>query len=286
MNANVLKTAFFMGLLTLLFMFVGSALGGRGGMTIAFMIAVAMNFFSYWYSDKLVLKMYRAVEVNEAEAPGIHSIVRNLTTRGGLPMPKIYVIHSANPNAFATGRNPEHAAVAVTTGIVDLLTEDELEGVLAHELAHVHGRDILIGTIAATFAGAIMMAASWARWAFMFGGMRGDDDEGGSPLGAVGAIVALIVAPVAAMVIQMAISRSREYLADARGAKLCGKPHALANALRKISGGVQAHPIESGSPATAHMFIMNPFSARQAMNLFSTHPPVEDRIAKLEAMRV
>ncbi|MCD8567527.1 MAG: zinc metalloprotease HtpX [Geovibrio sp.] len=277
-----MKTAFFMALLTVLFMFVGGLIGGRGGMMFAFIFAIGMNFFSYWFSDKIVLKMYKAVEVDETEAPGIHRIVRNLTTKGGIPMPKVYVIHNPAPNAFATGRNPENAAVAVTTGIVDLLNDDELEGVLAHELAHIYGRDILIGTIAATFAGAIMMIANTAKWAMIFGGSRNSEGENNNPFAA---IAAMIIAPIAAMMIQMAISRSREYIADARGAKLCGKPKALANALRKISGGVAAAPMDDAQPATAHMFIMNPFSARQAMNLFSTHPPVEERIARLEAMQ-
>ncbi|WP_241654031.1 zinc metalloprotease HtpX [Geovibrio thiophilus] len=277
-----MKTAFFMTLLTVLFMFVGGLIGGRGGMMFAFIFAVGMNFFSYWFSDKIVLKMYKAVEVDETEAPGIHRIVRGLTAKGGIPMPKVYVIHNPAPNAFATGRNPENAAVAVTTGIVDLLSDDELEGVLAHELAHIYGRDILIGTIAATFAGAIMMIANTAKWAMIFGGSRNSDGENSNP---VAAIAAMIIAPIAAMMIQMAISRSREYIADARGAKLCGKPKALANALRKISGGVAAAPMDDAQPATAHMFIMNPFSGRQAMNLFSTHPPVEERIARLEAMQ-
>ncbi len=280
--SNSMKTAFFMALLTVLFMFVGGLIGGRGGMMFAFIFAIGMNFFSYWFSDKIVLKMYKAVEVDETEAPGIHRIVRNLTTKGGIPMPKVYVIHNPAPNAFATGRNPENAAVAVTTGIVDLLNDDELEGVLAHELAHIYGRDILIGTIAATFAGAIMMIANTAKWAMIFGGSRNSEGENSNPFAA---IAAMIIAPIAAMMIQMAISRSREYIADARGAKLCGKPKALANALRKISGGVAAAPMDDAQPATAHMFIMNPFSARQAMNLFSTHPPVEERIARLEAMQ-
>ncbi len=280
--SNSMKTAFFMALLTVLFMFVGGLIGGRGGMMFAFIFAIGMNFFSYWFSDKIVLKMYKAVEVDETEAPGIHRIVRNLTTKGGIPMPKVYVIHNPAPNAFATGRNPENAAVAVTTGIVDLLNDDELEGVLAHELAHIYGRDILIGTIAATFAGAIMMIANTAKWAMIFGGSRNSEGENSNPFAA---IAAMIIAPIAAMMIQMAMSRSREYIADARGAKLCGKPKALASALRKISGGVAAAPMDDAQPATAHMFIMNPFSARQAMNLFSTHPPVEERIARLEAMQ-
>jgi heat shock protein HtpX len=280
--SNTMKTAFLMALLTVLFMFVGSLLGGRSGMVFAFIFAIGMNFFSYWFSDKLVLKMYKAVEVTEAEAPGIYRIVRELTTKGQIPMPKVYVMHNPTPNAFATGRNPENAAVAVTTGIVDLLNEEELEGVIAHELAHIYGRDVLIGTIAATFAGAIMMVANTAKFAMIFGGNR--EGENNNPASAIGAIVAMIIAPIAATLIQMAISRSREYIADARGAKLCGKPKALANALRKISGGVAAEPMDDAKPATAHMFIMSPFSARSAMNLFSTHPPVQERIARLEAM--
>ena len=279
---NTLKTVFFMTLLTILFILLGGMLGGRTGMMFAFIFALGMNFFSYWFSDKIVLSMYRAKEVNESEAPELYSIVRNLAQKGGLPMPKVYIIQNPAPNAFATGRNPRNAAVAVTTGILQLLNRDELEGVLAHELAHIHGRDILIGTIAATFAGAIMMLADWARWAMIFGGGR-NDEEGGSPLGAIGAIVAMIIAPIAALLIQMAISRSREYLADQRGAALCGNPVALANALRKIAYGVENMPMDA-KPATAHMFIMNPLTGRNLMNLFSTHPPVEERIRRLENM--
>jgi heat shock protein HtpX len=279
---NTLKTVFFMTLLTILFILLGGMLGGRNGMMFAFIFALGMNFFSYWFSDKIVLSMYRAKEVNESEAPELYSIVRNLAQKGGLPMPKVYIIQNPAPNAFATGRNPRNAAVAVTTGILQLLNRDELEGVLAHELAHIHGRDILIGTIAATFAGAIMMLADWARWAMIFGGGR-NDEEGGSPLGAIGAIVAMIIAPIAALLIQMAISRSREYLADQRGAALCGNPVALANALRKIAYGVEKMPMDA-KPATAHMFIMNPLTGRNLMNLFSTHPPVEERIRRLENM--
>jgi heat shock protein HtpX len=271
-----------MTLLTILFILLGGMLGGRNGMMFAFIFALGMNFFSYWFSDKIVLSMYRAKEVNESEAPELYSIVRNLAQKGGLPMPKVYIIQNPAPNAFATGRNPRNAAVAVTTGILQLLNRDELEGVLAHELAHIHGRDILIGTIAATFAGAIMMLADWARWAMIFGGGR-NDEEGGSPLGAIGAIVAMIIAPIAALLIQMAISRSREYLADQRGAALCGNPVALANALRKIAYGVEKMPMDA-KPATAHMFIMNPLTGRNLMNLFSTHPPVEERIRRLENM--
>lgn len=278
--SNTLKTVFFMTLLTILFILLGGMLGGRTGMMLAFIFALGMNFFSYWFSDKLVLSIYRAKEVTEAEAPELYSIVRNLAQKGGLPMPKVYIMKNPTPNAFATGRNPKNAAVAVTTGILQLLNRDELEGVIGHELAHVYGRDILIGTIAATFAGAIMMLADWARWAMIFGGSRDDEDN---PLKAVGAIVAMIIAPIAALLVQMAISRSREYLADQRGAALSGNPKALASALKKIAYGVETMPMDA-KPATAHMFIMNPLSGRSLMNLFSTHPPVEERIKRLERM--
>lgn len=281
MNANNFKTALLMTGLMVFFVAIGGLLGGRTGMIMAFIFAFGMNIFSYWFSDKLVLKMYRAKEVTEADAPNLYAIVRRLAERGGLPMPKVYIINNPTPNAFATGRNPQHAAVAVTTGILQLLDNDELEGVLGHELAHVKGRDILIGTVAATIAGAIMMLANWAKWAMIFGG-RDDEDN---PLGAVGAILAMIIAPIAAMLIQMAISRSREYLADERGAHLSGKPLALASALQKISYGVQNIPMDA-QPATAHMFIMNPLSGRSLMNLFSTHPPVEERIKRLQAMAI
>jgi heat shock protein HtpX len=280
MNANSFKTAILMTGLMVFFVAIGGLIGGRNGMIMAFIFASVMNVFSYWFSDKLVLKMYRAKEVTEAEAPNLYAIVRKLADRGNLPMPKVYIIQNPTPNAFATGRNPKHAAVAVTTGILQLLDNDELEGVLAHELAHIKGRDILIGTIAATIAGAVMMLANWAKWALIFGGGRDDEDN---PLGAIGAIVAMIVAPIAAMLIQMAISRSREYLADERGAHLSGKPLALASALQKISYGVQNVPMDA-QPATAHMFIMNPLAGRSLMNLFSTHPPVEERIKRLQAM--
>ncbi|BAI81446.1 peptidase, M48 family [Deferribacter desulfuricans SSM1] len=281
MNLNTIKTALLLGLLTVLFIFIGGLLGGRTGMMIAFIFALGMNFFSYWFSDKIVLSLYRAKQVTESEAPRLYAIVRRLTQKAGLPMPKIYIIQSPTPNAFATGRNPSHAAVAVTTGILELLDEDELEGVIGHELAHIYGRDILISTIAASIAGAVMMLADWARWAFIFGGFRSDDDD--NPVGAFAALIAMIIAPIAALLIQMAVSRSREYLADERGAKLTGKPLALANALRKIAYGVQAAPMDA-NPATAHMFIMNPLSGRNILNLFSTHPPVEERIKRLEQM--
>lgn len=280
MNSNSFKTMMLMTGLMVFFVFIGGLLGGRGGMMIAFVFALGMNFFSYWYSDKLVLKMYKAQEVSETEAPELYNIVRGLTEKGNMPMPKVYIMQNPAPNAFATGRNPQNAAVAVTTGILGMLNRDEIEGVLAHELAHIHGRDILIGTVAATIAGAVMMMANMAKWSMIFGGSSDEEDN---PLGAIGAIAAMIIAPIAAMLIQMAISRSREYLADERGANLCGNPLALASALNKISNGVENAPMDA-QPATAHMFIMNPFSAKNAMKLFSTHPPVEERIARLQAM--
>ena len=278
---NYMKTAMLMALLTLLLVWGGAALGGKSGMTFALIMAFVMNFVTYFFSDKIVLKMYRAREVGEAEAPVLHRIVRRLSQKAGMPMPKVYIIPDMSPNAFATGRNPKHAAVAATEGIMQLLSEEELSGVMAHELAHVRHRDILIGTIAATVAGAISYLAHMAQWAMIFGG-RHDDDEGGSP---VAGIVMMIVAPIAAMLIQMAISRSREYAADEGGARLQGNPHALANALRKLHNGAQAIPMHA-TPATSHMMIVNPFSGGGITKLFSTHPPVEERIARLEGMRL
>jgi heat shock protein HtpX len=278
---NIFKTAMLMVLLTLLLVFGGAALGGKSGMTFAVLIAFFMNFITYFFSDKIVLKMYKAREVSEAEAPVLHRIVRRLSQKAGMPMPKVYIIPDMSPNAFATGRNPEHAAVAATEGIMQLLTEDELSGVMAHELAHVRHRDILISTVAATVAGAISYLAQMAQWAMIFGGRR-DDDEGGSP---IASIVMMIVLPIAAMLIQMAISRSREYAADEGGARLNGNPLALANALRKLQKGSQMIPMHA-TPATSHMMIVNPFSGGMMMKLFSTHPPVEERIARLESMRL
>ena len=278
---NIFKTAMLMVLLTLLLVFGGAALGGRHGMTMALMFAFAMNFITYFFSDKIVLKMYKAREVGEAEAPVLHRIVRRLSQKAGMPMPKVYIIPDMSPNAFATGRNPEHAAVAATEGIMQLLTEDELAGVMAHELSHVRHRDILISTVAATVAGAISYLAQMAQWAMIFGGRR-DDDRDGSP---IAAIVMMIVLPIAAMLIQMAISRSREYAADEGGARLNGNPHALANALRKLDNGAHMIPMHA-TPATSHMMIVNPFSGGMMMKLFSTHPPVEERIARLESMRL
>jgi heat shock protein HtpX len=275
---NYLKTTFLMALMTVLLVFIGSALGGRGGMFIAFAFAIIMNFGSYWFSDKIVLRMYRAQPVTEAEAPELFTMVRELTMKARLPMPKVYIIPHGTPNAFATGRNPKHAAVAVTQGIMELLTPQELAAVVSHELAHVKHRDILIGSVAATIAGAISMLAYMAQFAMIFGGGRSSDRGGG-----LGALVAIIVAPIAAMLIQMAISRSREYAADAEGAKIHGMPRDLANALRKLQAGVKKRPLKA-SPSTAHMFIMNPLSGRGLASLFSTHPPVEERVKRLENM--
>jgi len=276
---NYLKTAVLLALLTALLVFFGGVMGGRQGAVIALLIAGVMNFVSYWYSDKIVLKMYRAREVTEAEAPGLYATVRDLTMKANMPMPKVYVMEQDTPNAFATGRNPEHAAVAVTSGIMKLLNREELAGVLAHELAHVRNRDILISTVAATIAGAISYLSQMAYFASLFGGR--DEREGSSP---IALIVMMIVAPLAAMVVQMAISRSREYGADAGGANISGNPMYLANALRKLDYYNKRIPMAVPNQATAHMFIVSPLSGGGMMKLFSTHPPIEDRIKRLEAM--
>jgi heat shock protein HtpX len=248
-------------------------------MTFALIMAFGINFITYWFSDKIVLRMYKAREVTEGEAPELYGIVRRLSQKAALPMPKVYIVDEDQPNAFATGRNPEHAAVAATTGILRILSREELEGVLAHELAHVKHRDILISTIAATIAGAISYLAQMAQWAMIFGGRR--DDEDSSP---VATIVMMIVAPIAAMLVQMAISRSREFSADEGGAEISGNPMSLANALKKLDMASKQIPMNA-NPATAHMFIVNPLSAGMLMKLFSTHPPMEERIARLVAMR-
>jgi heat shock protein HtpX len=275
---NIFKTMALMTGLTLVLLWAGHAFGGQSGMTIALILALGMNAFSYWFSDKLVLKMYRAQEVSKAEAPELYEMVRRIARKADIPRPRVYMINQPQPNAFATGRNPDNAAVAVTTGIMRLLSVEELEGVIAHELAHIKHRDILIGTIAATIAGAISYLAHMAQWAMIFGGR--DDDDGGNPLVA---IVMMIVAPIAAMLIQMAISRSREYAADKGGAKIAGNPRYLANALRKLNSASQQIPMQA-EPATAHMFIVNPLSGGGVAKLFSTHPPMEERIARLENM--
>ena len=279
---NTIKTTFLLTCLTLLLVAMGSAIGGQSGMIIAFLIAGGMNFFSYWYSDKIVLKMYKAREVSETESPILFSMVRRLAQHANMPMPKVYIIPSEGPNAFATGRNPENAAVAATEGIMRLLSEEELEGVMAHELAHVQNRDTLISTIAATFAGAIAMLGNMLQWAAIFGGGSSEDEEGGGSM--LGSLALAFIAPVAAMLIQMAVSRSREYLADAAGARICGKPLALASALNKLQIGAQAMPLQEATPATSHMFIVNPLTGASMMKLFSTHPPMEERIARLKAL--
>lgn len=278
---NTMKTFVLMAILTVLLVFAGSMIGGRSGMMLAFAVAVAMNFGSYWFSDKIVLRMYRAQELAPGDAPELFQTVQELTGRSGLPMPKLYMIEGEQPNAFATGRDPEHAAVAVTKGIVSILSRDELRGVLAHELAHIKNRDILVGTIAATMAGAISMLANMAHWGMIFGGGRSSNDrEGGSP---IAGLVMIIVAPLAAMLIQLAISRSREFMADEGGAEMAGNPLSLSTALRKLETRAHQIPMQA-SPSTAHMFIVNPLSGGGIARLFSTHTPMEERIARLEAM--
>jgi len=279
---NTVKTIGLMVFMTVLLVFVGGAIGGRSGMIFAFGLAVLMNFGSYWFSDKIVLRMYKAQPVTEAQAPELHAIVRTLVQKAGMPMPKVYIIPDETPNAFATGRNPEHAVVAVTQGITRLLSREELTGVIAHELAHIKHRDMLTGTIVATIAGAISMLAQMAQWAMIFGGGRRDsDDEGGSP---IVAIVMMIVAPIAAMLVQMAISRTREFEADKGGAQIAGHPSGLANALLKLERGSQVVPMHDAKPATAHMFIVNPLTGGGIMKLFSTHPPIADRVKRLNEM--
>ncbi|MDL2322147.1 zinc metalloprotease HtpX [Desulfosarcina sp. OttesenSCG-928-B08] len=279
---NQLKTTLLLAGLTILVMVVGNLIGGRQGMFIALIMAAGMNFFSYWYSDKLVLKMYSAREVTRTQAPDLYDMVETLTRQASLPMPKVYIIPVDTPNAFATGRNPEHAAVAVTQGLLSLMNRQEIMGVLAHELGHVKNRDILISTIAATMAGAIMMLASMARWTAFLGGSRDSNDSGGG-LGAVGMILMSILAPLAAMIVQMAVSRSREYLADATGARIAGSPEGLARALEKLGAYSRQIPMQA-NPSTAHMFIVNPLSGGGLQNLFSTHPPMDQRIRRLRGL--
>ncbi|MSM39874.1 MAG: zinc metalloprotease HtpX [Geobacter sp.] len=277
---NTLRTTFLMALLTVVLVLAGGAIGGRNGMGFALIMAAVMNLGSYWFSDKIVLAMYGAKEVTEGEQPDLVGLVRQLTMQAGMPMPRVYLIDAPTPNAFATGRNPEHAAVAATTGIMRILTREELMGVMAHELSHVRHRDILISSIAATMAGAITYLANMAQWAAIFGGGRDRDDDGG---GAFGLLAMAIVAPLAAMLIQMAISRSREYEADRGGAELSRNPLYLAGALKKLQLANQQIPMQA-NPASAHMFIVNPLTGGGLMSLFSTHPPLEERVRRLEAM--
>lgn len=274
---NRIRTTILLAVMTALIIWIGQYFGGQQGMIVALLIAAGMNFFSYWFSDKIVLKMYHAREIGPEQAPELYAMIKTLAGNAGLPMPKVCVIPKDAPNAFATGRNPEHAVVAVTEGLLNRMDPDEIKGVLAHELAHVKNRDILIGSIAATMAGAIMVLAYMARFSALFGGRGGDGDRGGS---AIGLIAMSIMAPFAAMIIQMAISRSREYLADSTGAGFAGSPEGLARALEKLGQYSKRIPLKA-NPSTAHMFIVNPLSGRSIMSLFSTHPPLEERIARL-----
>jgi heat shock protein HtpX len=278
--SNTLKTTLLLGLLTGLVLWIGQAVGGTQGLTIALVVMTLMNVGSYWFSDKIVLRMYGAREVAPQDVPELHGIVRELAVAAGIPMPRLYIIPSESPNAFATGRSPNHAAVAVTEGILRLLSRDELRGVLAHELSHVKNRDTLISTIAATLAGAIVWLAQMARWGALFGGFRRDDRDGG---GGLELLFMMILAPIAATIIQLAVSRSREYQADASGAQISHAPLSLAAALEKIAYASGRLPLQAG-PATAHLFIVNPLSGSRLAGLFSTHPPVEDRIMRLRAM--
>ena len=282
---NTFRTTILLAVLTALLVWIGDMFGGRQGAILALILAGGMNFVSYWFSDKIVIKMYGGQEITAQDDPELYGLVQDLAQRAGLPMPKVYVLPQDTPNAFATGRNAEHAAVAVTDGIRRILDKRELAGVLAHELTHVKNRDILVSTIAATLAGAISYIAQMAQWAMIFGGNRDRDEEGGG--GIFGLIVMMIVAPIAAMLIQMAVSRSREYGADEGGAKITGDPLALASALKKLHMGAQNIPLEANNAtanATAHMFIVNPLTGHGLASLFSTHPPMEERIARLEAM--
>ena len=275
-----LKTALLLVLLTALILFIGQAMGGRTGLIVAFAFALIMNVGSYWFSDKIVLRMYKAKELSPSEAPMLHAMVEDLARNAGIPKPRICLIPDDSPNAFATGRNPQHAVVAVTQGIMRLLSPDELRGVVAHEIGHITNRDILVQSIAGVLASVVMVLANMMQWAAIFGGSRSDGEGGGNVFSAL--LVALL-APIAASLIQFAISRSREYLADATGAKLCGNPLSLASALGKLGAYSKQVPMQQGSPATAHMFIVNPFAGGIG-KFFSTHPPLEDRIHRLQEM--
>ncbi|MFC2133543.1 zinc metalloprotease HtpX [Bacteroidota bacterium] len=274
---NSFKTTVLMTLMMVLFVLVGSALGGETGMMIAFIFSLAINFGSYWFSDKIVLKMYRAQEVTRNEFPELFNIVETLAQKASLPMPKVYIMNNPSPNAFATGRNPDNAAVAVTTGLLEILNKDETAGVISHELMHIKNRDILVGTIAATLVGTITFIARLAGYAAMFGGGRDRDDGDG-----LSSLILIILSPIIAILIQLAISRSREYMADEGGASVSGQPLALASALNKLSQVNKQVPMRNAGTSSAHMFIVNPFSAKSFSKLFSTHPPMEERIKRLE----
>ena len=279
--SNQIKTTILLAILTIFLIWIGQVIGGRQGMIIALILAAGMNFFSYWFSDKIILRMYGAHEITSNQAPELYALVQTLARSAGLPMPKIFILPQDAPNAFATGRNPDHAVVAVTQGLLNVMERDELAGVLSHELAHVKNRDILIGSIAATLSGAVMVLASMARWTAIFGGGRGDDDEGGS--GIIGLIIMSIIAPLAAVLIQMAISRSREYIADADGAKIAGNNTGLASALEKLGAYSKRLPMDA-NPSTAHIFTVSPLSGSGLMGLFSTHPPIEERVSRLRGV--
>ncbi|HTT76327.1 MAG TPA: zinc metalloprotease HtpX [Candidatus Binataceae bacterium] len=281
--SSMFKTTVLLAALTALIIGIGDILGGRGGMVIAFVIAIGMNFFSYWFSDKMVLKAYGAQPIDASSNPELYAVVNELANSAGIPMPRLYMIDSDTPNAFATGRNPNHAAVAVTSGIMRLCNREELKGVIGHELSHVLNRDILISSVAATLAGVIMIIASMARWAALFGGFEGRDRDGRGG-GLIELLALAILAPLAATMIQLAISRTREYQADASGARLTHHPDYLASALRKLEIANERLPMEQAGPATAHLFIVNPLSAQGLTRLFSTHPPIEERIRRLEQM--
>ncbi len=280
---NVLKTGLLLAILTVLLVLIGQLLGGARGAAMAFTFALVMNLGSYWFSDKIVLSMYRAKPLSESDAPQVYRAVREITSRTGMPMPTLYALPTATPNAFATGRDPKHAAVVVTAGLLQLMNEEELTGILAHELSHVKNRDTLVMSIAAAVAGAISMLAMWARWGLMFGGHR---RQGGGALQLVAVLAMSILAPLAAMIVQLAISRTREYGADDTGARITGNPHGLASALEKLHTASRRLPLQDANPATAHLFIVNPLSGGLIAKLFSTHPPLEERVRRLRGMRL
>jgi len=280
---NSIKVFILMGVFSVLLVFMGNAAAGQSGAVFFFLLSLGINLFSYYNSDRMVIRMTKSQPLSESDAPELYSMVRNLASRASIPMPRLYLTPSAQPNAFATGRNPEHAVVAVTQGLMQILNREEVEGVLAHEIAHIRNRDILIGTIAASFAGAISMLANIAQWGAIFGGSGSNDDEGGT--GLVGMLILAIVAPIAALIIQMAISRSREYLADETGARITGQPRGLSNALLKLQNAAGRTPM-AVDPAASHMFIVNPLSGASFKTLFSTHPPIEERVARLKKMDV